>query len=286
MRKRTPSAAAPLPPDLHIHTPYSGHATGSMEETVRAAVDMGLTEMGFADHFPYPQGYEAPAPDCVIPDEAVFGVYADEVRRLRDAYADRIRIRFGAEIDHLGDRSGDQAAMRSKYSFDYVIGSVHIVRGVAIDYRAETLEASLEKFGGIDRLWEDYWDALESLIRGGGCQVIGHMDVLRKFGSFVPLKSQTGRVESLLRLIGRNGLTLEVNTGGIDRASDRRSYPSPEILKLAAAAGVDISLGSDAHAPNDVGRHFRETVAMLQSLGWTRSATFESGRKRMVPFSR
>jgi histidinol-phosphatase (PHP family) len=285
MEKPTLTGDAPLPPDLHIHTPYSGHATGSMEETVRAAVAIGLTEMGFADHFPYPDGYEAPAPNCVIPDEAAFRMYADEVRRLQDAYADRIRIRFAAEIDHLGDRAGDQAAMRSIYSFDYVIGSVHIVRGVAIDYRADMLEASLEKFGGIDRVWEDYWDALEGMIRGGGCQVIGHMDVLRKFGSFMPRKSQAGRVESLLRLIARNGLTLEVNTGGIDRASDRQSYPSPEILKLASAAGVDIALGSDAHAPKDVGRYFRETVPMLRSLGWTRSATFESGQKRLVPFS-
>jgi histidinol-phosphatase (PHP family) len=285
MANRNLSGAVPLPPDLHIHTPYSGHATGSMEETVRAAVSLGLTEMGFADHFPYPEGYEAPAPNCVIPDEAAFRSYADEVRRLQDAYADRIRIRFGTEIDHLVVMAGEQKAMRSKYSFDYVIGSVHIVRGVAIDYSADMLEASLEKFGGIDRLWEDYWDALESLIRGDGCQVIGHMDVLRKFGSFVPRKSQNGRVESLLRLIERNGLTLEVNTGGIDRASDRQSYPSPEILKLASAAGVDIALGSDAHAPKDVGRYFPETVSMLRSLGWTRSATFEAGRKRMVPFS-
>jgi histidinol-phosphatase (PHP family) len=256
-----------------------------MEETVQAAVAAGLAEMGFADHFPYPDGYPEPAPNCVIPDEATFLIYAEEVRRLQAAYADRIRIRFGAEIDHLDGRAGDQAAMRSKYSFDYVIGSVHIVRGVAIDYRAETLEASLEELGGIDRLWEDYWDAVESLIRGGWCQVIGHMDVLRKFGRFLPWKSQTERVEALLRLIKRNGLTLEVNTGGIDRASDRRPYPSPEILKQAAAAGVDIALGSDAHAPKDVGRYFSETVPQLRSLGWTRSATFESGLKRMVPFS-
>jgi histidinol-phosphatase (PHP family) len=256
-----------------------------MEETVREAIDKGLPVIGFSDHFPYPEGYVEPAPNCVIPDEAAFRAYAGEVRRLQSAYADRISIRFAAEVDHLDVRTADQAAMLSKYRFDYVIGSVHIVGGVAIDYRAETLEASLEKFGGVDRLWEAYWDALEGLIRGGGCQVIGHMDVLRKFGNFLPGKSQAGRAESLLRLIKRNGLTLEVNTGGIDRASDRQCYPSPEILKLASAVGVDISLGSDAHAPKDVGRYFGETVVQLRSLGWTQSASFESGRKQAVPFS-
>jgi histidinol-phosphatase (PHP family) len=282
MRRST--GARPLPPDLHIHTSYCEHATGTMEETVRAAVVKGLSEIGFADHFPYPAGFEAPAPNCVIPDEATFTKYAAEVRRLQSAYAEQIRIRFGTEIDFLDGFAADQAAMRAKHAFDFVIGSVHIVQGVAIDYRAETLQESLEKFGGIDRLWETYWDGLESLIRGGGCQVIGHMDVLRKFGGFLPQKSQVKRVESLLRQIRRNDLALEVNTGGIDRAGDRESYPSPEILGLASAIGVDIALGSDAHAPKDVGRHFPETIRRLKSLGWKRAATFEAGQKRLIPF--
>ena len=285
MGKKTRFSGRPLPPDLHIHTPYSEHGTGTMEETVRAAISKGFSEIGFSDHFPYPAGFEAPAPNCVIPDETTFMKYAAEVRRLQSAYADRIRIRFGAEIDFLDGLDADQAAMRSKHAFDFVIGSVHILRGVAIDYRPETLRDSLEAFGGIDRLWQAYWDGLESLIRGGQCHVIGHMDVLRKFDGFLPARSQAERAGSLLRLIKRNGLALEVNTGGVDRASDHRPYPSTEILKLASGIGVDITLGSDAHGPEDVGRYFPETVRRLKSLGWNRSATFEAGRKQWVPFS-
>jgi histidinol-phosphatase (PHP family) len=285
MRKPRPFGASPLPPDLHIHTTYSQHATGTMEETVRAALAKGLPEIGFADHFPYPSGFSVPAPNCVIPDEATFAVYADEVRRLRSAYADRIEIRFGAEIDHLDGRTSDQAVMRAKHAFDYVIGSIHILHGVPIDYRAETLQEQLDQFGGIDRLWEVYWNHLENLIRSGACHVIGHLDVLRKFGGFLPGKSQVERAETILRLIKENDMTLEVNTGGIDRASDHEPYPSPEILRLASEVGVDIALGSDAHAPKDVGRYFHETVQRLRSLGWKESATFQAGQKRLIPFS-
>ena len=256
-----------------------------MEETVQAAVAKGLREIGFADHFPYPPGFSVPAPNCVIPDEATFAVYADEVRRLRSEYSDRITIRFGAEIDHLEGRTADQAVMRAKHAFDYVIGSIHILNGVPIDYRAEMLQEQLERFGGVDRLWETYWNHLESLIRAGGCQVIGHMDVLRKFGGFLPLKSQAERAKALLRLIRENDMALEVNTGGIDRAIDHEPYPSAELLGFASEAGVDIALGSDAHAPGDVGRYFPETVRRLRSLGWTRSVTFDAGRKRLIPFS-
>jgi histidinol-phosphatase (PHP family) len=286
MPKPAGSGAAILPPDLHIHTTYSEHATGTMEETVQAAVVKGLPEIGFADHFPYPPGFSVPAPNCVIPDEATFAVYADEVLRLRRAYADRIKIRFGAEIDHLDGRTADQADMRSKYALDYAIGSIHILRGVPIDYRAETLQEQLDGFGGIDRLWESYWNHLEEMIRAGACHVVGHLDVLRKFGGFLPRKRQTERVEPILRLIKTRDMTLEVNTGGIDRANDHETYPSAEIIKLASEVGVDIALGSDAHAPKDVGRYFPETVQRLMSLGWTGSATYEAGRKRLIPFHR
>jgi histidinol-phosphatase (PHP family) len=286
MQKPGSHKAFPLPPDLHIHTMYSEHATGTMEETVQSAVAKGLSEIGFADHFPYPPGFSVPAPNCVIPDEATFAVYADEVRRLRSAYADRIQIRFGAEIDHLDGRTADQAVMRAKHGLDYVIGSIHILRGVPIDYRAERLQEQLEIFGGVDRLWETYWNDLEDLIRTGACQVVGHMDILRKFAGFLPVKRQTERAEGLLRLIKEKDLTLEVNTGGIDRANDGKPYPSPEIIQLASEVGVDIAFGSDAHDPKDVGRYFHETVLRLGSLGWKESATFEGGKKRRIPFSR
>ena len=285
MPKQKRVKAAFMPPDLHIHTTYSEHATGTMEETVQSAVAKGLPEIGFADHFPYPPGFSVPAPNCVIPDEVTFAVYADEVRRLRSAYADRIIIRFGAEIDHLDGMTADQTAMRAKHAFDYVIGSIHILQGVPIDYRAEALQEQLGRFGGIDRLWETYWNHLENLIRAGGCQVVGHMDVLRKFAGFGPRISQAERARTLLRLIKEKDLTLEVNTGGIDRASDHEPYPSPEILRLASEVGVDIALGSDAHAPKDVGRYFPETVQRLRSLGWKESATFQAGQKRLIPFS-
>ena len=80
--KELPLAGVPLPPDLHIHTAYSEHAAGTMEETVQSAVAKGLTEIGFSDHFHYPEGYEAPAPNCVIPSEAAFKAYTADVKRL------------------------------------------------------------------------------------------------------------------------------------------------------------------------------------------------------------
>ena len=274
-----------LPPDLHIHTMYSEHASGTMEETVRSAIAKGMTEMGFADHFPYPPGFSAPAPNCVIPDEGQFTIYADEVRRLQSAYAERINVRFGAEIDYLGEPSSPQKSMRHRFAFDYVIGSVHIVQNVAIDYQEEMLLEHLDELGGVEKLWEAYWDRLERLVREDDCHIIGHLDILKKYDISISRKDHRKRVRQIFQLMKNKNMAIEVNTGGIDRASDRRPYPSISYLELAAEMELYITLGSDAHSPQDVGRYFGETVEMLKSLGWKGSMTFNSGQKLFIPFA-
>ena len=268
-----------LPPDLHIHTAYCGHATGTMEESVLAAMGKGLDEIGFSDHFPYPPDFDAPAPDCVIPTVEAFESYAEEVRRLRSAYRGRIDIRFAAEVDFLDGWWDRQQAMLKPYPFDYVIGSVHIVDGVAIDYREDMLQTKIPDLGGIESAWDLYWDSLEAMIRRGGFHLLGHLDILKKYPSSISQRDHTERLRDLCRLLKERGIVLEVNTGGIDRASDGMPYPSLPALKLAAETGLDVALGSDAHAPAEVGRHFREISKRLAALGWRRTAAFRAGQK-------
>ena len=38
--------------DLHNHTTLCNHATGSMEEYVQKAIELGIDEFGFSEHAP------------------------------------------------------------------------------------------------------------------------------------------------------------------------------------------------------------------------------------------
>ena len=50
--------------DGHIHTPYCPHGTDdSFEEYIERAIQAGLNEISFTEHFPLPDGFEDPAPD-------------------------------------------------------------------------------------------------------------------------------------------------------------------------------------------------------------------------------
>ncbi len=55
-------------------------------------------------------------------------------------------------------------------------------------------------------------------------------------------------------------------------------YPDPEFVHIAAELGVPVTLGSDSHCPEDVGRDFDRALELIRSAGYTELATFE-GRK-------
>ena len=61
------------------------------------------------------------------------------------------------------------------------------------------------------------------------------------------------------------------------------AYPASGIIKKCHKAGVNMTLGSDAHQPDDVGRHFDRAFSLLRSAGYTHLATFTERRRIDVP---
>jgi len=274
-----------LPPDYHLHTRYCGHASGSVEDMVRSAIDKGFSEIGFAEHLPYPEGFESDVPECVVP-AAEWPQYVADVRAAQERFRQQLSIRLGAEVDFLPGYESASAARLQGQAYDVIFGSVHIVNGVMVDFTAEYLEARLPLLGGPRGLWETYWDRLEGLIRSGLCDVLSHLDLPRKLGGDFPEAVDWERVDALLDLIRDADLTMEVNTGGIDRSVLREAYPAERLLRMASAKGIDILIGSDAHGPEQIGRYFRETAARLASLGWRYLTVFENRQKSLQPISR
>lgn len=239
-----------------------------------------MAEIGCTGHFPYPQSYQEPYPHCVIP-ESIFPKFVDEVLQLKAYYKDAITIRVAAEIDYLPGYMEEIKSRLIKYPLDYVIGSIHMLEDIPIDYNNEILKTGLERFGGVDEMWKRYWDAMESLIKADICDVIGHFDLPRKLRSGQTDTDFSGEIETLLRMIKAKDLSLDVNTGGIDRSYAKSAYPSNDIIQKALDLGIDIVLGSDAHAPEQVGRYFDELSDALVQMGWSHVPVYEGRTKRL-----
>ncbi len=268
--------------DYHVHTAYCGHANGTAVEMVHRALQLGLTEMGFTGHFPYPDGFADPVPNCVIPQDK-FPQYISEIQKLREDFKEKIAIRLAAEIDYIPEYVEQTRKIVQTYPLDYVTGSVHIMENKQIDYSAKLLGHYIEQLGGVHRLWEKYWQHIEGLISSEICDIVAHFDLLKKFGVSKPVKEDSERIDYLLNLMKDRNCVLEINTGGIDRSYNQEPYPSLNIIQMASAKKLDITLGSDAHRPEEIGRHFKTTREMLRSLGWRHIVVFQNREKRYQP---
>jgi len=267
--------------DLHVHTPYCGHASGSAEATIQSAIKNRFDLLGFSEHYPYPDNYPEPIPDCVVPANR-WPEYMNEMKRLQTVYGDQLEIRIGAEVDYLPDYEKEIKQSISGEKLDYVYGSMHLINNIGIDYKEEYLKNHMDALGGVDGMWEKYWLGLERLIRMKVCDIIAHMDLPKKLKSGQPVKDQTDGFRPILEMIKKFGLVLEINTGGIDRAYKREPYPSRQILQHAAELGIEMTIGSDAHAPDQVGRYFDKAVQLLKLYGWKEIVVFRNRKKQHI----
>jgi len=257
--------------DYHIHTALCGHADGEPREYVERAIALGITEMGFADHLPLSM-YEQPG--YAMRRDEVEG-YVTTVQSLAREYASQIRILLGAEVDYFEQSVESDAALLAEYPFAYAIGSVHFVGdGFAYDH-----PGSREQFAryGVDSVYRASYELAAKAAATGLFRIIGHLDLAKKHGHR-PIDAQgvAAAATAALKAIKTAGVAIELNTAGW-RKPVGEAYPAPDLLAQAAALGIPLTFGSDAHHPADVGAEFGRAATLARECGYAGVLRLSSG---------
>lgn len=249
--------------DLHTHHDRCGHAEGVIRNYIEAAIAEGLQVIGISDHSPYfAEEEEQPWPGIAM-SKSDFARYIAEVLALKEEYRDKIEVLLGVESDFFPEHADVYRHIYEQYPFDYIIGSVHRSDGVSI-FNKKRWEG-LTKAEKI-RQKEHYYDLIRQSAESGMFQILGHIDAMK---GYYPEFSgiQTEAVENTLRIIGENGLAIEINTSGKTKHCGGW-YPSDEILERALFNGVSVTFGSDAHIPSRVGDEFEQVKQRLKEIGF------------------
>ena len=264
--------------DYHTHTSLCKHARGSVEDYVRKAIELGFDEFGCSDHAPLPDGFDARHRMSV---EEYYSTYAPSVSEVAEKYKANIRIKRGIECDFL-DRAIDWTKkFVAENDFDFVIGSVHFV---GPSQKEADLFGPGHEESQFEQLYEAYYRAIAESAKSGLFDIMGHCDLIKKIGSF-----SSTRVEELIHeamaQIKRANLCIEINTSGL-RKPEKEVYPAERFLKIARDLDIPLTLGSDAHAPEDVGRGFDRAIALIETYGGGKIALFNKRQRSEVRVSK
>ena len=245
--------------DGHVHTPFCRHGSQDvLEGYVEEAINNGIEELSFTEHFLLPEGIATKAfiEECSLLKEEV-PIYIEAIRKLKVQYANKIKINIGFEVDYIENKEQEIKGWLNEFGelIEDSILSVHFVlyndRYYAIDC-LDGFEALLKEIGSVEKIYELYY---KTLLKSICCDLgqykprrIGHPTLIRIFNKKYPIDyNDQGLFETILEAIKDNHLSIDFNSAGIRKTYCKEPYPSGEFLKNAIQKGILLIPGSDAH---------------------------------------
>ena len=264
--------------DYHMHLRVSGvgreevdHTVEAVERYVEAATAHGVDEIGISEHVYYfaetrplwslPYQLER----CARSLESYCGAVEEAKRR-------GLPVKLALEVDWLGERADELAAILEPFPWDYLLGSVHWIDGLAVDGSPGMWEAHEPQ-----HVWRRYVEEVTAAAASGQFDVLSHPDLAKIFGD-------TRDVDWSGLLAALDGVALEVSTAGLHKPV-RELYPSLSLLELARAAGANVTLASDAHLAEHVGRDLDRAVEHARAAGYETVTVFDRRRARQEPLA-
>lgn len=246
--------------DYHVHCIAHGERKSLLEnynKYIEQARLMDIKEIGFAEH-----------------DEYLNEVDFETLLKIKKETRD-IAVKIGVEMEMPKEESGFE--FLNQYPLDYVIASVHIIDDWLFDH-----PDNQSKHGEINSstLYRTYFEKLARLFTWKGYNIIGHLDLIKIFGVRSDYDYKSLLRQGLISLRNKD-CAVEVNTAGRYKPIGE-IYPSTEILKWLYELDVPITISSDAHCFQDVGRDNVLALELLKKIGYRKIAVFNQRKRDFI----
>lgn len=261
--------------DYHIHTFLCRHAEGDPSEYLEKARKEQLPQICYTDHAPVPDGYDSKH----RMEMSQFPAYVKLVSEVSGD--DDPPVLFGIEADYY-DGCQEHLGWLREHNFDLVIGSIHYIREWGFD---NPEQRSVWDSVDVTDAWREYFKLVGDLAETGMFDVVGHMDLPKKFGYRPHDRDLKEMAMPILDRIASAGMGIEINTSGLHKPV-KEIYPSPLLLELACEREIPICFGSDAHRPQEVGFAFADAAEVASAAGYTQCLRLRRREKELAPLTR
>ncbi len=272
--------------DTHIHSKWSGDSEAEPESMIASAKEKGLPGITFTDHldwdFPCMPHYF----DLDIEN------YLPQMKKTASEYSkDGFTIRVGLELGLQPHLKEAHEKLLSSHDFDFVIGSIHQINGIDPYFKSFFENRSFKE------AYDEYFEAaLSNLSVFLNFDSFGHLDYISRYGQqyaqitggsaddgILHFSDHADSIEAILSILIHNDKALEINT-----APFRHSFPEPnpsrEIIKrYYDMGGRLITIGADAHTPEDVAVGFDRLQSILKDIGFKSYYVYENRKPAELP---
>ena len=277
--------------DYHVHCSFSDDSKEPMENQIKRAMELGLTELCFTDHVDYgikrdwddPKGILYRGGDGVNSNpedlEPLTNVNYPEyfalLHEMKKKYQGKIIIRQGLEFGIQTMTIPDYERLYDKYQneLDFTLLSMHQVDNQEF-WNGDFMKGKSQK-----EYNESYYKeilAVQKQFKHYAC--LAHLDLLVRYdpAGIYPFEKVKDMVAEILKQAIQDNKGIEVNTSSWHYGL-ADTQPSHAILKLYKdLGGKIITVGSDGHSTKYLGDHIQDVYALLKDdIGMKEVCTFE-----------
>lgn len=277
--------------DYHMHFEYMEYTEEDMQAFVETGRKRGMTEIGVTEHTHGFEEFKQIYFEELITDDSPLGIeqrkWLEGKRkffRTLPEYVDFIEcmkkrgypVKLGIEVCYFPGREKEIQEILAPYPWDFIMGSVHFIDGWAFDLSEAKFEWETKN---LYEEYEKYSDLLVKMAHSESYDIIGHPYSLMCYGHY-PLEDLNELYEKTAREIAKHDICIEVNTGLLYRYPARQMTPPRSFLEYCSRYNIPLSISSDAHHPNDVGRDLDKAIIFAKEAGYEKYNSFDKRKKR------
>jgi len=258
--------------DYHTHSHNSFDGYLPVDVIAQLAITRGIKELCITDH------YECS--DLHTPMEPTFKKSRFEILEAREKYGDKIKLLYGIELGQMHFEPELCKEFISKNDFDFIIGSMHNLRGDRDIYYVQ-----FDKFNS-PKILEEYLLELLELSKSADYNVIGHITYPMRYivrdGEYIDIANYRDIIDEILKAVISRGRGIEVNASGLVHLLGDTIPPYSIVKRYRELGGEIITVGSDAHRQKNVGWHIDDAMEMIKRAGFEYITTFEKRKPSFI----
>lgn len=266
--------------DLHTHSEYSPDSQTPLEVMLQRAAEQKVGIYALTDHVELCHPWEEETLTYTLPQSHAAAL------RVRDTAP--LQLLVGVELAQPLQAPEKARHVLGDYEFDFVIGSVHTPAGFRDFYDLDFRELPDEEiYASLKEYYRDYLQMAE----WGQFDALAHITYPYRYLNagkrlrHIPIDASQfdEDADRVLKAVAEQGLALELNLRSLTRSPEDIPLNARYFRRFREFGGRRVTIGSDAHAPEDITVGIEQGYALLWDAGFREITYYKERRPYTIP---
>ena len=267
--------------DCHCHSQWSFDGSETVEDMCKQAIALGIDVLTITDH--------CEVNGWTTPDHSEFGDFSKlipqsviHLKQAQEKYKGKLKLLRGIELGQpVQDLKSADIALAVD-DFDFILASVHNVRDTEDFYWLKYTQSFAEE------ILYTYFNEVLEVVQWNKFDSLAHLTYPLRYivgdnKINIDINKYLPTIEKIFTTLINNEKALEVNTSGYRQAIGV-TMPDVKLLEMYKnLGGKYITIGSDAHKIEDLGKGINKGLSMLKEIGFDNITYFEKHKPILVP---